>query len=196
MATATTPAPPRTTAAAAAGPILIDLDEASWDGLLDNAERFFGTVQLAQSAFRKMAADTAAGIREPHVRKYVGDIAERAAGHEARADDLFRAIGRDPARGRHTAGVLHAKTQEAAGVVVGWFGGAVGGWTRMRQLLFANLDAMGAWGMAEQLGYALGLPAVADLAFPIVNELSTQHLLIMEYVLEMGPAAVLLKQRA
>ena len=192
MATATMPDAPPRAAPAAAGPILIDLDDALWEKQLDRAASWFGNVLLAQAAYRKMAEDTAASLNEPHIKKYIGDIATKAKEHEGVAADLFRAIGRDPARGRVAGGVVHAKLQEAAGAVMGWVGGGTGGWLLVRQLVFANADAMGGFAVAEQLGYMMGLPEVVDRAFPVVNELSTQRLVIMEFMLELAPASILM----
>lgn len=45
--------------------------------------------------------------------------------------------------------------------------------------------------IAEQLGYALGLPELAERCFQIVREKHTYQLLIEEYMLEVGAAAIL-----
>ena len=86
-----------------------------------------------------------------------------------------------------------AKGGELAADLVGWMGGAASPWGDLRQLLLANLDALGAFSIAEQLGYSLGLPAMAESCFAIGREKHTHQLLIMEYMLEMGPAAILYK---
>ncbi|HKN87624.1 MAG TPA: hypothetical protein VJV04_12245, partial [Nitrospiraceae bacterium] len=64
-------------------------------------------------------------------------------------------------------------------------------WKDIRVLLIANLDSMGAFAVAEQLGMALGIPNIVDITFPIVHEKSTQHLLLQEYMLEMVSVSIL-----
>jgi hypothetical protein len=61
----------------------------------------------------------------------------------------------------------------------------------MRTLLLVNLDAMGAYGVVQELGLALGRPAVVDVAFPIVTKKSEQHPLLQELYLEYAAGAVL-----
>lgn len=117
MATATATEP-------ATGPILIDLDGDLWDEQLDRAGAWFGNVLMAQATYRKMAEDAAASFHEPHIQKYLGDVAAKAKEHEGAAADLFRAIGRDPARGRVTGGVVHAKLQRRPGR---WWAGSAAG---------------------------------------------------------------------
>jgi len=57
-------------------------------------------------------------------------------------------------------------------------------------------DALGAFAIVEQLGYALGLPELADPAFRVVAEKTKDHLVIQEFLLEMGPASILLHEEA
>lgn len=63
----------------------------------------------------------------------------------------------------------------------------------LRQLLLVNLDAIGAFATAQQLGPALGLNDFAESIFPIVWEKEKHQMLIQEYMLEMGPQAILYK---
>jgi hypothetical protein len=119
-----------------------------------------------------------------------------AKAHEEVARTLPRSIGRDPSIGRSLAGAVMAKGSELLTDVVGLSGGARGNWKDLRQLLLASQDALGAFAIAEQLGYALGLPELAAPAFQVVAEKTKDQLLIQEYMLEMGPAAILLHQDA
>src|SRR4051794_26518314 len=180
----------------AAGPILLELDEATWGEQLDRAASWLGNTLMTQEKFRKFAEDTAGRIREPHIKKYLEDIVGRARAHEELARGLTRAIGREPSGGRSLAGAALAKGGELIADVVGLAGGARGNWKDLRQLLIESQDAMGAFAIVEQLGYALGLPELAEPAFRAVAEKTKDHLLIQEFVLEMGPVAILMHQDA
>ncbi len=180
----------------ASEPILLDLDEKTWGEQLDRAESWLGDVLLAQEKFRKFAEDTADKIKEPHIKQYLAEIVGRAKRHEEEARSLFRAIGREPSGGRSLAGSAAAKVGEAVAGVVGLAGGARGNWKDLRQLLLESMDALGAFAVAEQLGYALGLPGLAEPAFRVVAEKTKDQLLIQEYVLEMGPVSILYHEDA
>ncbi len=54
--------------ATASEPILLDLDDKTWEGQLDRAESWLGDVLLAQEKFRQFAEDTADKIQEPHIK--------------------------------------------------------------------------------------------------------------------------------
>ncbi len=116
--------------------------------------------------------------------------------HEEEARSLFRAIGRKPSDGRSLAGSAAAKVAEAVAGVVGFAGGARGNWKDLPQLLLESMDALGAFAVAEQLGYALGLPELAEPASRVVAEKTRDQLLIQEYVLETGPVAILYHEDA
>lgn len=174
-----------------AGPVMIELGDESWSAFLDRFEAWLDNVLMTQSAFRRLAENTVDKIEEPHIRTYLGDVAERARDHERHVDDLYQVIGRRSSVARKAGGTVLGKVREGAADVVGLLGGAVGGWREMRELLLANQDAMGAFAIAEQLGLALGMPEVVDITFPIVNEKSTQQLLIQEYMLEMASNSIL-----
>src|SRR4051794_9412747 len=180
----------------AAGTILLELDEATWSRQVDRAAAWLGDTLQVQEKFRKFAADTASQIKEPHIKKYLEDIVEHARGHEEVIRELFRAIDREPSGGRSLAGAALAKGGELIADVVGLAGGARGNWKDLRQLLIESQDALGAFAIVEQLGYALGLPELAEPAFRVVAEKTKDHLLIQEYVLEMAPVGILLHQDA
>jgi hypothetical protein len=180
----------------AAGPILLELDEATWKSQIDRAASWLANTLQAQVKFRKFAEDTASEIREPHIKKYLQDVVAHARAHEELVRELIRAIGREPSEGRSLAGETLAKGGELIADVVGLAGKARGNWNDLRQLLIESQDALGAFAIVEQLGYALGLPELADPAFRAVAEKTKDHLLIQEFVLEMGPVAILLHQDA
>src|SRR5262245_64866993 len=112
--------------------------------------------------------------------------------HEELVRGLTRTLGREPSCGRSLGGAAIAKGAEVVAGVVGMAGSARGDWNDLRQLLLQSQDALGAFAVVEQLGYALGLPELADPAFRAVAEKSKDHLLIQEFVLEMAPVSVLL----
>ena len=179
------------TTATAAGPVLLDLAPATWDRHLDRAAAWLNNCVQVQEKFRKYAADTAGRIREPHIREYLQQIAGRAERHEEDARGILRAVGREPGRLRSAVGVAAAKAGEVLAGAVGLLGSTRGDWNDLRQLLLESQDALGAFAVAEQLGYALANPELADTAFRVVAEKWTGHLLIQEYVLEMGAQFIL-----
>src|SRR3954470_17620749 len=96
----------------AAGTILLELDEATWSRQVDRAAAWLGDTLQVQEKFRKFASDTAAAIREPHIKKYLEDLVEHARAHEELARGLFRLLGREPSGGRSLAGAALAKGGE------------------------------------------------------------------------------------
>jgi hypothetical protein len=182
------------TVATAVEPLLLELDEKTYAEQLDRVESWFGNVLMAQATYRKLAEDTADEIHEPHVREYLRELAAKAKEHEGKAEELYRLIGREPSGARKLGGAARAKGGEWMAALEGLMGGARGNWKGLRALLLACVDARGAFAVAEQLGYAMGIPAVAELAFAVVMEQSTQMLLIQEYLLEMGPISILMSK--
>jgi hypothetical protein len=59
------------------------------------------------------------------------------------------------------------------------------------QLLFSNLEAIAGFAAAGQLALALGVPAVVDVAFPVVRRKTEDQLLLQEHWLEMATNATL-----
>jgi hypothetical protein len=175
-------------------PVLVELDEEFWSGRLDRVAKWLGNVAMTQSTFRRMAHDTTEKISEPHIKEYLGEIAEVAERHESAIEDLYRIIDRRPPAARQLGAAVMSHVQQAMGRLVGKAGGAPGDeWNHLRQLLLVNLDSIGAFATAEQLGLALGLNELAESIFPIVHEKEKHQLLIQEYLLEMGPQAILYK---
>ncbi len=172
-------------------PLLIELDEAFWRGQLDRTEAFLGTVALLQADFRALAEDAAAKVEQPQFRHFLGEIADDACRHEAQLAEFSRMIGRPSPHGRGLVGTLAAKGRELLADVEGAVSGASGPWRDLRQLWMSSHGAEGAFGVVEQLGYALGHKEFAELAFKLVNEKHRGTLLIQEIVLEMAAVAVL-----
>ncbi len=54
-----------------------------------------------------------------------------------------------------------------------------------------NLDAISGFAVTEQLGLALGNPAVTDITVPILTEKSEHQLQLQELLLEMAANAIL-----
>lgn len=182
---------PMASARAAGQALLLELDEDTWKGFLDSYESWLGNTLMLQTTFRRMVEDTASKIAEPHIREYLAELGKAAQAHEQRAEELFRLIGRDPATGRKAGGLVMSKLEEVLATVQGLAGGATGNWRDIRQLLIANLDALGAFAVAEQLALALGLPEIVDVTFNVIHEKQTAHLLIQEYMLEMASQSIL-----
>src|SRR3954447_5030928 len=101
-----------------AGPILIEIGPEAWKGHLDRVEGWLRHVVAAQAEFRTLAADTAAKVREPHWREYLEKVAEAASEHQAKAEEMFRVIGRDPSRSGRLSGAAAAKAREGLAAVV------------------------------------------------------------------------------
>jgi hypothetical protein len=172
-------------------PILVELGAATWDDWLDKAESWFGNVLLTQTSFTRLLEDTIDKLHEPHIKRYLADMLEKEREHDHHAEALFRAIGRKPSTGRKLGATLVSKAREVLTDVQGRMGGAVGGWKDLRELLIASVDARGAFAIAEQIGLALGLPAIVDITFKVANEKTVHQLLLQEYVLELAPMAIL-----
>ncbi|MFB6367278.1 hypothetical protein ACFCP7_25170 [Paenibacillus elgii] len=56
--------------------------------------------------------------------------------------------------------------------------GATGSWKHIHQLLLINLNALGAFAIAEQLGLALGLKKIIDITFQIILEKQASQLVL------------------
>lgn len=181
------------TAANGVQPLLLELDKQTWQDHLGRVESWLDNVLMLQTTFRQLTQDTVERVHEPHIKAYLGDLLAAAKEHERKAEELYGVIGRKPSRTRKVGGVVASKAEEALAMIQGMVGGAVGGWRELRQLLIANLNAMGAIAIAEQLGLALGLPEIPEITFPVVNEKSTQQLLLQEYMLEMAAKSILYK---
>jgi hypothetical protein len=185
------PATANDAATQSAGAILIDIDETTWKEHVDRAARWLGHVAMVQGEFRTLAEATAAQFHEPHLREQLTKVAEAAREHESRVAEMYRVIGRAPGAAAPLAGAAMGKAREALGHLVGAAAGAAGPWRDLHQLFLISLGSVGAFSVAEQLGYALGLPALASIAFDVSLEKFKHHRLIQEFVLEFASIAIL-----
>jgi hypothetical protein len=171
--------------------VLFELDKTSWDTLIDRAEKWFLNVQMIQTGFRKLVEDTLPKINDSNVHQYLETLHDIAKRHESHVPDLLRMIGREPSTVRKVAGTALAKTRELWAGVIGFSGGAVSGWTDLQQILHASLDGIAAFGVANDIGLALGLSDVTELTLHIMNEKFVQHYRLQELVLELATISVL-----
>jgi hypothetical protein len=179
-----------------AQPLLLDIDEQTRAGQLERVDRWLATTRLLQAGYRQLLDDTVGDIAEPHLRGYLDELRGVAREHEDRVDDLQRAFGRAPSAPgtvRSVGAGLIGKARQALGHVEGAAAGATSGsWRKLRELLLSNLDAIAGYAVTEQLGLALGVPAVIDVTFPVVRRKTQDQLLLQEYLLEMASNAILL----
>jgi hypothetical protein len=177
-------------------PLLLEIDDETRSGQLDRVERWLATTRVLQSGYRQLLDDTVDDITEPHLRAYLTELRDVAREHEDRVGDLYRAFGREPTQPGTLMSVgatLLAKTRQALGHMEGAAGGArTGSWRKLRELMLSNLDAIAGYAVTEQLGLALGIPAVVDVTFPVVRRKTQDQLLLQEYLLEMATNAILL----
>lgn len=172
-------------------PILLGIDSESWEGLLDNAEKWFDQLLLVQTTFRQFAEQTVDKIGEEHIKIEVLAIAKKAKIHEQQIEELYDAIGRHTSSTSRLAGELAGRLNSPMTDLKGLLGGASGYWKDLHQLMILNMNALSAFGMAEQLGLAMGITKIPEIVFPILHEKQKNHLLLQEYSLETGAVAVL-----
>ena len=171
--------------------VLFEVDKKGWDTMLDRTERWFHHVQMLQTTFRKMVEDTLPKMHDSHLRQYLTEILQHTQDHESKTDDLLRMIGRDSSTTRKALGTGFAKAQELVADVKGLAGGAMSGWRDLQQLVHASLDGIAVFGVAQDLGLALGLVEVTELTMHISNQKFVDHYLLQELVLELGTMSVL-----
>jgi hypothetical protein len=171
--------------------ILLELGADDWEDQIDKVERWLGNVVLVQTTFRELVEAAVPKVREPNVRDYLRDVATRAREHEQKAEDLFRTIGRNPPDARTVSGLGTAKAHEALADLDAILDGAAGPWRDLHQILLAGISTMGAFATAEQLGLALGIPTLVEIAFQVVTEKSVQQMVLQEYLLELGTTSIL-----
>ncbi|PRY03392.1 hypothetical protein CLV24_14124 [Pontibacter ummariensis] len=176
-------------------PILIELDEETRSEQLNRAAAWFNNVLLTQTSFRQLLEDTVPKIKEPHIKEYLAELAVKAKEHEEKIHELFTIIGREPSDIRTTLGSVMGKARQALGDFIAATGSAKGPWQDLHQLYLSNYNSMGALSVAEQLGLALGIPSIVDIAFVLVSEKSTAQLLLQESVLEMCSMSILYHER-
>lgn len=172
-------------------PVLIELDQACREEQYDRAEAWFKNVQLTQASFRQLLEDTVQKIEEPHIKDYLATMLEHAREHETKAEALFAEIGRKPSSLRAFLGEMVGKSRELWGDLIALTGSAKGPWQDLQQLYISNLNSMSAFAVAEQLGLAMGIPAILDITFDVLKQKSTDHLLLQECALEMCSKSIL-----
>ncbi|AHM60700.1 hypothetical protein D770_12215 [Flammeovirgaceae bacterium 311] len=175
-------------------PVLIELDAAAREEHFDRAEAWFKNVQFTQASFRQLLEDTVDKVEEPHIKDYLHTMLQQAREHEQKAEELFAVIGRKPSSTRTLLGDFLGKSREAWADLIALAGGAKGPWQDLQQLYISNLNSMSAFAVAEQLGLALGIPAILDITFDVVAQKSTSQLLLQECALEMCSKSILYKQ--
>jgi hypothetical protein len=177
-------------------PLLLELDDATWNGWHERVRPWLATTAMLQAAFRDLLERTVDDITESHWHHYLGEILVTAREHETQLADIHAAFGVEPAgheRVRDAAGAIMSTTRSVLGHVEGLAAGARGGtWRKLRELLLTNLDAIGAYGVVEQLGLALARPAVTDLTVPILTAKGEHQLQLQECFLEFASNAILL----
>lgn len=174
--------------------ILIELEESTRSKHLDRTASWLNNVLITQSSYRQLLEDTVKKVEEPHIRQYLADILKRAIRHEEQVQEMFSIIDRKPSTLRKLTGQIMGKVRQALGDLMAAGGGAKGPWQDIHQLYLSNLNAMGAFAVVEQLGLALGIPRLVDLAFTVVAEKSTDQLLLQEFVLEICSYSILYKE--
>ncbi|AKD05061.1 hypothetical protein POKO110462_17870 [Pontibacter korlensis] len=174
--------------------VLIELDQETRNKQLDRAKSWFDNVLLTQTSYRKLLEDTVDKIEEPHIKMYLAEMAGQEIKHEERTRELFSLIDREPSDVRHLLGEVAGKARQALGDFIAVAGGTKGPWQDLHQLYLSNHNSMGAFAVAEQLGLALGIPRIAEIAFMVVAEKSTSQLLLQECVLEMCSMSILYKE--
>ncbi|MCC9167533.1 hypothetical protein [Pontibacter harenae] len=170
---------------------LIELDQETRSNQLDRAKAWFDNVLLTQASCRKLLLDTVEKIEEPHIKQYLTQMYEQEERHEEKARELFSLIDREPSDIRQFLGEIMGKARQGLGDMIAMTGSVTGPWQDLHQLYISNHHSMGAFAVAEQLGLALGIPRIAEIAFGVVAEKSTSQLLIQECVLEMCSKSIL-----
>jgi hypothetical protein len=180
-------------------PLLLELDERTLAAQRAKVTPWLVTVGAVQSGFRRLLAGTVPLVQDPLVREWLSGMETSAREHEAAVDELFAAFDLQrpvPHLVSTVAGAVLGTARALAGQVQGLAAGASGAvsgaaWRNLRQLQLSNLDSMSAFAVAQQFGLALGRPRVVEIAFPVVEKKSEQHLLLQELFLEFAGDAVL-----
>lgn len=174
--------------------VLVELDEVNWNLFLDRAARWFDNLLVVQSAYRQLLEDTAEKIAEFHIRAYLQEMAEQAKVHEQQINRLYQIIGRDPSTIRQGLGTLLGKADQVVGDLMAASSGLAGPWQDLHQLYLSCTNTLSAFGVAEQLGLALGLPEIIDITFPVQLDKGRDQRLLQEFALEMAGISILYRQ--
>ncbi|MEH7073844.1 hypothetical protein [Neobacillus drentensis] len=175
--------------------ILIELDKQTRSNHLNQMEKWFEHVLTIQMSLENSLQRAIPIISEPHMKEAIQKTQAAVRAHSSAAEDLFKAIHRsaDAAKDRALANINTA-VQTGLFSFEDLMGGAVGSWKEIHLLLLMNQQAMGAFAVAEQLGLAIGMKEVVNIAFPVVHEKTMHQLLLQEYMLEMAPVSILYQE--
>lgn len=176
------------------GVILIELEDKSWNSFQDSAARWFDNLLIIHSSYKNLLKDTSDKVTELHVKAYLSEMHERAAKHEEEIEKLYKIVDRDSSAIRKTIGTVLSKARQVLADATAFTGGVAGSWQDIQQLFLANTNTMGAFAIAEQIGLAMGVQEITDIAIPIEMDLAAEHLIIQELVLEMAGVAVMYNQ--
>jgi hypothetical protein len=181
--------------AAHAQPLVVEIEERTWREYVDRSAEWLEIATLLQATFRKMLEDTVDDVAEPHISERLNDMLAAARRHEALISELYVAFSRDRLPpGEARAGML-ARMREVVGHVEGLAAGVRGGdWRRLRELALTNLDSTTGYAVTEQLGLAMGLPAVVEMVLPVVHEKTQHQVVLRECLLETAPKAILYRR--
>lgn len=178
------------------GPWVLNLAPEPWEEHLDRAATWLANVITAQAAFRNALEIAIPKIEEPNIHQFLSEMLDRAKRHEEVAHRLPRVIGREAAdTARGVAGTVMDVARKALDTAEAVAGGAKGNWKDLHHLLMLNLDSMGAFAIAEQLGLALAHADLRDLAWEVEAEKSTDQLILQELMLEMAAVSILYGER-
>jgi hypothetical protein len=179
-------------------PLVVDADAATIDAHLDRAAHWLTTTAALQSAYQNRLHATVELIDEPRIRAWLTELDQAAHRHEEVVDQLYGTFDRTrptPGSLRTVGGTAIGLARGVLGHVQGFAAGASARvWRNLRITLLANLDAISGFGVAEQLGLALGRPAAVDLARPVVAEKTAHQLLLREVFLELAPDVLLYRR--
>ena len=100
-------------------------------------------------------------------------------------------IDRKPKKMQNLGGIAFAKARKWTADLEGLASGAVSGWRDLQQLTHSSLDGIVAFGIAQDIGLALGLVEVSNLTLAVTSEKFVHHYLLQEITLELGSLSVL-----
>ncbi|HEV7898510.1 MAG TPA: hypothetical protein VGP31_11770 [Planosporangium sp.] len=173
-------------------PLVVEVEERTWREYVDRSAEWLETATLLQATFRKMLEDTVDDVDEPHIRGSLDEVLDAARRHEGLISELYVAFSRDRLPPGQARASMLARTRDVVAHVEGLAAGAPPGtWRKLRELALTNVDSTTGFAVVEQLGLAMGLPAVVDLVQPVIHEKTRHQMVLRECLLETATAAVL-----
>lgn len=173
------------------GPILIDIDKASWQQHVNRVSEWLGHTLMVQVTFYQLTLDTINKIQEPHIKSAIIEISQTALYHIQKAQELFSLIGRNPHYYTYYEGKAVAEFKETITKLKGMLGGVKGDWLMMHQLYLSNMNALDAFSVTEQFGLTLGLPKVSTTAMMVAHQKQAHGMVLKEYMLEMASLSII-----